>query len=193
MKQFEFTTTHALSILVMLLLFIFAFQPSVYENMINNLLGRLTLLFILILITSHSTTLGLVWVLVIISLYEYYNRFEGAQNMNDSSSDDLPIPKMKPKKNPNPNDSGSMSPQEMIPENDENLDDPAVGSTSMDSGTKSEKERKIQNGHSSKTLPNNKYLRKDDADVEPSESTTTKDSAAKQGFASMFGSEYASF
>jgi hypothetical protein len=137
--------------------------------------------------------LGLVWVLVIISFYEYYSRFEGIQVMNDSSLDDLPEPVMKKKKNPVPNDSTSMSPQEMIPENDENLDDPAVGSTAMDSGTKSEKERKIQHGHSSKTLPTNKHLRKEDVDVDPSESTTTKDGSAKQGFASMFGSEYASF
>lgn len=185
MKQFEFTTSHALSILVMLLLFIFAFQPSIYENMINTLLGRLTLLFILILVTSHSTMLGLLWAAIIISFYEYYSRFEGVQNM-----DVAPPSQPRPKRKPVPNDSGTKSPQEMIPENDENLDDPAVGSTAMDSGTKADKEGKIQKGHSSKALPILKMLRK--SNVSPSESTTTKDVALKQGFASMFGNEYES-
>jgi len=188
MKQFEFTTTHALSILVMLLLFIFAFQPSIYENMINTLLGRLTLLFILILVTSYSTILGLVWATIIISFYEYYSRFEGAQNMNVSPLLRDSLPQLK--RNPVPNDSGNNSPQEMIPENDENLDDPAVGSTAMDSGTKADKESKIQKGHSSKALPILKMLK--NSNVSPSESTMTNDVALKQGFASMFGNEYES-
>jgi hypothetical protein len=187
MKQFEFTTTHALSILVMVLLFIFVFQPSIYENMINTLLGRLTLLFILILVTSHSTILGLGWTAIIISFYEYYSRFEGAQNMNvDHSRDALP----QPKKKPVPNDSMNNSPQEIIPENDETIEDPSKGSTAMDSGTKADKEGKIQKGHSSNALPILKMLRK--PNVSPSESTTTTNVASKQGFASMFGDEYES-
>ena len=187
MKQVEFTTTHALTILVMLLLFIFAFQPSIYETMINTLLGRLTLLFILILVTSHSTILGLGWAAIIVSFYEYYSRFEGAQNMNDSPSlDPMPLPK----RNPVPNDSGNNSPQEIIPENDdEDQDnDPANGSTAMDSGTKADKEGTIQKGHSSKALPILAMLR--NSNVNPSESTTTTNVASKQGFASMFGNEY---
>jgi len=165
MKQIEFTTTHALVVLVMLLFFTFLYQPSVYENMIHTFLGRLTLLFILILLTSCNSMFGLAWAIVIIYFYEYYSRFEGLEIMDPSiinvsqyqntsatsaiSSDAIPIP------NPVPDDFGINSTPEPIP--DKALLIQAKNSSTieqaMDQAAKLEKERRIQKGNSSSSLP----------------------------------------
>jgi cytoskeletal protein RodZ len=192
MKQFEFTTTHALSVLVILLITIFLFQPSIFGTMINTFLGRLTLLFILILITSYHTMCGLVSVLLIIALYEYYNRFEGQQNMSDSLVPPInpsPPPTDKPKDNVQPNDSGSISsPQATIPK-----EEPVhpVNTNAMDSTKKTELEGQIQKGNNSKQLP--LASTNSNPNVAPSESTKTSSISTKQGFANMFGNDWAPF
>jgi len=192
MKQFEFTTTHALSVLVILLITIFLFQPSIFGTMINTFLGRLTLLFILILITSYHTMCGLVSVLLIIALYEYYNRFEGAQNISDSlstSATSTLVPTDKPKDNVQPNDAGSISsPQATIPK-----EEPIhpVNTNAMDSTKKTELEGQIQKGNNSKQLP--VASTNSNPNVAPSESTKTSTISTKQGFANMFGNEWAPF
>jgi cytoskeletal protein RodZ len=192
MKQFEFTTTHALSVLVILLITIFLFQPSIFGTMINTFLGRLTLLFILILITSYHTMCGLVSVLLIIALYEYYNRFEGQQNMSDSlvpPTNPPPPPTDKPKDNVQPNDSGSISsPQATIPK-----EEPVhpVNTNAMDSTKKTELEGQIQKGNNSKQLP--LASTNSNPNVAPSESTKTSSISTKQGFANMFGNDWAPF
>jgi len=84
MKQIEITTNLALFVLVVLLLTIFVFKPSIYKNMIHTFLGRLAMLFILILITSHNIILGLMWCILIIYFYENYGHFEGLENMESS-------------------------------------------------------------------------------------------------------------
>jgi hypothetical protein len=185
MKQFEFTTSHASSILVMLLLFIFVFQPFTYKTMIHSFLGRVTLLFILILITSCNVMIGLIWLLIIVSLYEYYSRFEGAENMVD-----VPTPELKP----DAYDYGSNSTPEVLPTdtNSGSVPDLNVNSDSVDQATKLEKERQVQKGEASKTLPVSKTMDNSE-NVLPSESTTTSDLATKQGFANMFGNEYTRF
>jgi hypothetical protein len=181
MKQFEFTTSHASSILVMLLLFIFVFQPFTYETMIHSFLGRVTLLFILILITSCNVMIGLIWLLIIVSLYEYYSRFEGAENMVE-----VPVPT--PELKPDAYDNGSKSTPEVLPTdmNSGSVPDLNVNSDSVDQATKLEKERQVQKGEASKTLPVSKTMDNSE-NVLPSESTTTSDLATKQGFANMFG------
>lgn len=185
MKQFEFTTSHALSILVMLLLFIFVFQPSTYEIMIHSFLGRLTLLFILILITSCNVMFGLLWLLVIVSLYEYYSRFEGAENMIET-----PTPELKP----TAFDYSSDSKSEVLPSDitSVNEDDLNVKSYTIDQAMKLEKERQVQQGIESKTLPISVTM-DDTENVLPSESTTTTDLATKEGFANIFGNGYTPF
>jgi hypothetical protein len=84
MKSFDLTTTNAMSILGILLIFILFFEPRIYGTMIHTFLGRLTLLFILILITSYNQVYGLIAVILIISLFEYYDGSEGMENMNVS-------------------------------------------------------------------------------------------------------------
>jgi hypothetical protein len=193
MKQFEFTTTHALSVLVVLLITIFLFQPSIFGTMINTFLGRLTLLFILILITSYHTMCGLVSVLLIIALYEYYNRFEGQTNLSDSH---LPPPPTNPaipvltKEEVKPNESGlQLNAPASIPPDEPNHS--PVNTSAMDSTKKTELERNIQNGNNSKQL--HPTSTSSNANVAPSESTKTSSTSTKQGFANMFGNDWASF
>lgn len=203
MKQFEFTTTHALSVLVILLITIFLFQPSIFGTMINTLLGRFTLLFILILITSHHTMCGLVCVLLIIAIYEYYNRFEGQQNISDSHALSMnsspPPPSSNPSTDPStdpskvnvqPNESGSVSSPAIIPAS-EPKSPPPVNPNAMDRTKKTELEGQIQKGNDSKQLSSNTNT--SSSDVKASESLNTTDASAKQGFANMFGNEWASF
>jgi len=85
MEPFDLTTTNAMSILGILLVFILFFEPRIYGTMIHTFLGRLTLLFILILITSYNHICGLIALILIISLFEYYDSFESMANMNISS------------------------------------------------------------------------------------------------------------
>jgi len=172
----KFNNTHAISILVILLIFIFLIEPNIFGNMINTFLGRFTLLFILIIITNNNVVFGLISVLLIIALYEYYSKYynlnpfliEGMEN-NES-------------KNNNINDDTSYS---IVPTNDNS-------STEIFNGpnyaSKSETENQIQKGLDSKqinydSVNNLSY-------VEPSESTITSSVASKQGFANMFGNEY---
>jgi len=85
MKSFDLTTTNAMSILGVLLLFILFFEPRIYGTMTHTFLGRTTLLFILILITSYNHICGLIALILIISLFEYYDLSEGMENMNISA------------------------------------------------------------------------------------------------------------
>jgi hypothetical protein len=184
MKQYEFTTTHALSILVILLVFIFLIEPLIFRTMTNTFLGRFTLLFILIVITSYNFVYGLVFVLFIIAIYEYYNRFEGAENMSETI-----INHSKDKSSTiKPNEYGSISSHAEIPLNEHVQD---ISNNAMDTTKKTELESQIQKGNSSKQL----YFTSNTSNknVLPSESTTTTLSATKQGFSNMFGSEYSKF
>jgi cytoskeletal protein RodZ len=184
MKQFEFTTIHALSILVILLIAIFLIQPSIFGTMINTFLGRLTLLFILILITSHHTMCGLVSVLLIISIYEYYNRFEGmSDSMPSSSPPSPPVPVKDPVQ---PNESGATSSPASIPVN-EPVQPTTSSVDSMDTSKKTELESQIQKGKNSKQLPN--ATTNSTANVVASENTKT----SSEGFANLFGNEWSSF
>lgn len=190
MKQFEFTTTHALSVLVILLITIFLFQPSIFGTMINTLLGRFTLLFILILITSHHTMCGLVCVLLIIALYEYYNRFEGQTNISGNDAPPPPPPPIgEPKKEVAPVESGAVSTSATIPPNEPKAT--SVNPNAMDRTKKTELEGQIQKGNDSKQLSSNATT--SSANVKASESLNTTNASAKQGFANMFGNEWASF
>ena len=188
MKQFEFTTTHALSVLVILLITIFLFQPSIFGTMINTFLGRLTLLFILILITSYHTMCGLVSVLLIIALYEYYNRFEGQQNILDSHVPPPP-PADPTKDNVQAKESGSVSSPAIIPSN-ESKSTP-VHPNAMDRTKKTELEGQIQKGNNSKQLA--PASTSSMANVAASESINTSNISTKQGFANMFGNDWAPF
>jgi hypothetical protein len=192
MKQFEFTTTHALSVLVILLITIFLFQPSIFGTMINTLLGRFTLLFILILITSHHTMCGLVCVLLIIALYEYYNRFEGQTNISETDGLLPPPPPSigKPNEEVAPVESGAVSTSAAIPPNEPKTTS-SVNSNGMDRTKKTELEGQIQKGNDSKQLSPNSNT--STANVNASESLSTTNVSAKQGFANMFGNEWASF
>jgi cytoskeletal protein RodZ len=183
MKQFEFTTIHALSILVILLIAIFLIQPSIFGTMINTFLGRLTLLFILILITSHHTMCGLVSVLLIIAIYEHYNRFEGQMNMSDSLPPSPPVPV---KDSVQPNESGATSSPASIPVN-EPVQPTTSSADSMDTSKKTELESQIQKGKNSKQLPN--ATTNSTANVVASENTKT----SSEGFANLFGNEWSSF
>jgi hypothetical protein len=190
MKQFEFTTTHALSVLVILLITIFLFQPSIFGTMINTFLGRLTLLFILILITSYHTMCGLVCVLLIIALYEYYNRFEGQQNISDSHVPPPPPPPADPTKhNVQANESGSVSSPAIIPSNEPKST--PVDPNAMDRTKKTELEGQIQKGNNSKQLA--PASTSSMANVAASDSINTSNISTKQGFANMFGNEWAPF
>jgi hypothetical protein len=165
-------------------------NKKIQLTMINTFLGRLTLLFILILITSHHTMGGLVSVLLIIALYEHYNRFEGQENMSDSTSIPVPVPTDKPKEEVKPNESGAVSSPASIPSNDPVQ--PAVSSSgSMDTSKKTELESQIQKGNNSKQLPTG--LNSNSANVSPSESTKTSSVASKEGFANTFGNDWAPF
>jgi len=191
MKQFEFTTTHALSVLVILLITIFLFQPSIFGTMINTLLGRFTLLFILILITSHHTMCGLICVLLIIALYEYYNRFEGMDGTAMSETmPALPPVVDKPKEDVKPDESGLVSSPAAIPTN-EPASPPPVDTNAMDRTKKTELEGQIQKGNDSKQLPSTTNT--SSSNVTASEPLNTSTTSAKQGFATMFGNEWASF
>jgi len=193
MKQFEFTTTHALSVLVILLITIFLFQPSIFGTMINTFLGRLTLLFILILITNYHTMCGLVCVLLIIALYEYYNRFEGQQNISDfhvpTINPSPPSPTDPTKDNVQANESGSVSSHAIIPSNEPKTT--PVDPNAMDRTKKTELEGQIQKGNNSKQLA--PASTSSNPNVAASESINTSTISTKQGFANMFGNDWAPF
>jgi hypothetical protein len=197
MARFEFITTHALSILVVLMIFIFLFQRSVFETMIHSFLGRLTLLFILILVASHNTVLGLVGVLLIVLLYEYDNTYEGNANMSDFLSTDVASNlKNTPTEVVEPDNSGAKSKPAVVPTNEPETKSAPPPPDSISKSQKTDLESQIQKGKSSKHFDNpttTPAATDTTTNVNASESTTTTDESAKQGFTNMFGNGYSLF
>jgi hypothetical protein len=185
MGDFDFKTRHALSILVILLIIIFLFQPSIFGTMINTLLGRFTLLFILILITGYHRFFGIICVLLIIALYEYYNRFEGLENQKPK-----PIAPLSAKVDKNKKDKGS-SKHSSVPSKESHK--PSTDTKhAMTQSKKTAIETQILKKHKSSELPSQKQV-STQTGVTASESSTTKTKTKSktEGFASMFGSSYA--
>ena len=82
MSPFHFTKKNALSILILLLIVISLVKPAILKKMVTNVLGRILLLFILVLLISYNVGLGLAGVLCIIIFYEYNDDImEGMDNM----------------------------------------------------------------------------------------------------------------
>jgi len=185
MSDFHFKTRHAISILVILLIVVFLFEPSIFGTMINTLLGRFTLLFILILITKYNTLFGLISVLLIIALYEYYNRFEGMENLALEKPATPPVKKEEVQ----PNESGVVSTPASIPDT-EPVKPSIDASKSINPGQKSDLEAKVLKGNNSKELHNSNITKSSDA-ITASESTNVN--KLSEGFASMFGTSYSTF
>jgi hypothetical protein len=89
-----------------------------------------------------------------------------------------------------PVESGAVSTSAAIPPN-EPASPPPVNSNGMDRTKKTELEGQIQKGNDSKELSSNSNT--STANVKASESLSTTNVSAKQGFANMFGNEWASF
>ena len=88
MDKFQFTKKNAVATLILLLIVISLVKPSILKNMKNHVLGRLLLLFILILFISYNVSLGLTCVFFIIILHEYYDNLEGMDNMTPPPNED---------------------------------------------------------------------------------------------------------
>jgi len=182
MKSLDLTTSHAMSILAVLLLFVLFFQPKIYGSMTQTPLGRLTLLFILILVSSCNIIYGLVCVIIIISLFEYYERFEGIESMSET---------IKPKSKSNSSDekdAGTSS----VPADVLSADNTPISESNADKmDTSKVTELDIMSKpKSSKQLDFNSS--KSSENVVPSEASVSKTSA-KEGFSNMFGLEYSNF
>jgi len=186
MLKFNFTGVHALSVLVVLLIIVFLFNPTIFGNMINTFLGRLLLLSILIVVVNYHVIPGLICVLLIIAIYENYNRFEGFETKtlpSDTNKQDN-----KPKEKLLSTEAGATSTPTAV------IDTPSIipdHTSGMDISQKSELESQITKGNDSKQLANSSPIAYS-TQPNPSESTTTTNTSSKQGFANMFGLEYGS-
>jgi len=192
MKSFDLTTTHAMSILAILLLFILFFQPKIYGRMTQTFLGRLTLLFILTLVSSYNFIYGIVCVVVIISLFEYYERFEGLENMGETTTNESKSKsksKSSDEKDSIEKDAGKSS----VPAKVSNLDNTTISESNTSDKMDTYKVTELDimsKPKSSKQLEFNSSTSSEN--VVPSEASVSKTSA-KEGFANMFGLEYLNF
>jgi hypothetical protein len=88
MNKFQFTKKNAVALLILLLIAISLVKPSILKNMKNHILGRLLLIFILVLFISYNVSLGLTCVFFFIILHEYYDNLEGMDNMTPPPNED---------------------------------------------------------------------------------------------------------
>lgn len=183
MKSFEFTTSHAMCVLVILLTFVIFFQPF---NMVHTLLGRLTLLFTLILATSYNVMYGLTCAVLIIVLREYYDRYEGFEDAkikhNVKTTDNI--------NNIQANESGATSSHSTIPVDEQENENTKKSSDSMNQTKKTELETAMK-AKDSKQIPVSATAPSSN-NVSSSEASVTN-AAAKEGFANMYGPNYSIF
>jgi predicted membrane protein len=192
MQSFDLTTTHAMSILAILLLFILFFQPKIYGRMTQTFLGRLTLLFILLLVASYNFIYGIVCVVVIISLFEYYERFEGVENMGETTTNESKSntkSKSSDEKDSIEKDAGKSSVPAKVSNSDNTTISESNTSDKMDTSKVTELDI-MSKPKSSKQLEFNSSTSSEN--VVPSEASVSKTSA-KEGFANMVGLEYLNF